>query len=123
MGKWVSYRNRPVHLGPYPLERLVRTDRAPDLSRLPRPAQLNFRRPDDPLSIVNAMQEYQAMLDATRDGLVKREMAEIPADPAERSRHLKAFGYYCDASMMGVAKIAPDCWLSLIHISEPTRPY
>ena len=38
-----------------------------------------------PLSIVNAMQEYQAMLDATREGMVKRELAEIPADLTDRA--------------------------------------
>ncbi len=72
---------------------------------------LSFRRPDDPRSIVNAMQEYQAMLDATRDGLVKREMAEIPDDPTERANHLKAFGYYCDASMVGTCLIPDAAWL------------
>ena len=30
-----SYRDRPVHLGPYPLERLRRTHAAPDCSALP----------------------------------------------------------------------------------------
>jgi len=66
---------------------------------------LCFRRPGNPLSIVNAMREYQAMLDATREGLVKRERAEIPADRKERADHLKAFGYYCDASQVGICEI------------------
>lgn len=35
---------------------------------------LSFHRPEDPASIINAMVEYQAMLDATRHGLVKREV-------------------------------------------------
>ncbi len=52
------------------------------------------------------------MLDATRDGLVKRERAEIPADPTERANHLKAFGYYCDASMVGVCQITDAAWLA-----------
>ena len=105
MGKLFSYAARPMHLGPYPLERLARTDAAAGLGDLPPVESLSFRRPDDPLSIVNAMQEYQAMLDATREGLVKRERAEIPADRAERANHLKAFGYYCDASMVGICEI------------------
>ena len=111
MGKLFSYKNRAVHLGSYPLEKLARTDTAPDLSRLPQMGGLSFRRPDDPLSIVNAMQEYQAMLDATREGLVKKEAATIPTDPVEQANHLKAFGYFCDASMVGICRIPDEAWL------------
>ena len=66
---------------------------------------LSFRRADDPASIVNAMQDYQAMLDATRDGMVKKETAEIPDDLQERANHLKSFGYFCDADMVGTCEI------------------
>ncbi len=111
MGKLFSYKNRPVHLGSYPLEKLARSNTTPDLTRIPPMEGLSFRRPDDPLSIVNAMQEYQAMLDATREGLVKKEVATIPTDPVEQANHLKAFGYFCDASMVGICKIPQDAWL------------
>ena len=110
MTKIFSYKNRPMHFGPYPLEKLKRTATASGMDDIPPPESLSFRT-DDPLSIVNAMQEYQAMLDATRDGLVKRELAEIPSDPQERANHLKAFGYYCDAAMVGVAEIPASAWL------------
>lgn len=111
-----SYRNRPPpHLGPYPLETLARAETASGLDRLAPPMPgLSFRRPpDDPLSIVNAMQEYQAMLDATREGgLVKRERGGvIPSDPVERANHLKSFGYYCDAAMVGICEIPASAWL------------
>ena len=106
-----SYRNRPPHLGPYPLESLARAEAATGLDALAPMPGLNFRRPDDPLSIVNAMQEYQAMLDATREGLVKRERGVIPSDPTERSNHLKSFGYYCDAAMVGICEIPASAWL------------
>lgn len=111
MGKLMSYRNRPMHLGGYPLERLARADRAEGLADLPPMQGVKFRRPEDPLSIVNAMQEYQAMLDATREGLVKREVAVIPDDPQERSDHLKAFGYYCDAAQVGICEIPASAFL------------
>ncbi len=110
MNKWRSYKNRPMHQGPYPLEKLARTKEAAGLHLLPPQGALPFRT-DDPLSIVNAMQEYQAMLDATRDGLVKAERAEIPQDPQERADHLKAFGYYCDAAMVGTCAIPDGAWL------------
>ena len=111
MSKIFSYRNRPTHLGPYPLERLTRVVGIDGLDRLAPMRGLSFRRPDDPLSIVNAMQEYQAMLDATREGLVKREIAEIPSDPTERAKHLKSFGYYCDAAQVGICKIPAGAFL------------
>ncbi|NSX54628.1 reductive dehalogenase [Parasulfitobacter algicola] len=110
MGKLFSYRNRPVHLGGYPLEKLKRMV-AVDTSGLGPMQGLSFRRPDDPLSIVNAMQDYQAMLDATRDGLINKETAEIPVSQEERAQHLKAFGYYCDAAMVGICEIPQDAWL------------
>ncbi len=110
MGKLVSYARRPVHLGPYPLERLARAAEPRGLDRLEPMQGLGFRRPDDPLSIVNAMQEYQAMLDATRDGLTK-EPAAIPEDPAERANHLKAFGYYLDTAQVGICEIPASAWL------------
>lgn len=110
MTKLFSYKNRPVHLGPYPLERLRRTGNQPDLTTLPLSPQTLFRT-DDPTSVINAMGEYQAMMDAIREGLVKKEIATIPGDPQERSDHLKAFGYYCDASMVGTSRITAPMWL------------
>jgi reductive dehalogenase len=110
MARLVSYAKRPFHLGPYPMEKLKRSARAPDLAALPCEPALSFRRPNDPVSIVNAMQDYQAMLDATRDGLVKRERATIPDGSTERANHLKSFGYFCDGSMVATCAITSDCW-------------
>ena len=103
--KFFSYKNRPFHLGPYPLERLARQDGMPDLSAVPTMQPVSFRKPEQD-SLCNAMVNYQAMLDAIRDGMVKKEVAEIPADITERSRHLKSFGYYQDASQVGICKLS-----------------
>ncbi|QDI74590.1 MULTISPECIES: 2Fe-2S iron-sulfur cluster-binding protein [Leisingera] len=111
MGKLFSYRNRPVHLGPYPMETLARQADPAEAEALPPLTQVSFRRPDAPLSLVNAMRDYQAILDATRDGLVKKERAGIPACSQERSDHLKAFGYFCDASLAGVCAVPSVAWL------------
>ncbi|MGB0969098.1 MAG: NAD-binding oxidoreductase, partial [Halocynthiibacter sp.] len=111
MGKLFSYKNRPFHQGAYPLEKLTRVPTALGADQLGPQTDLSFRRPDDPLSIVNAMQEYQAMLDATREGLVKKEIAEIPTNLQDRSDHLKSFAYFCDTSMAGVCAIPPRAWL------------
>ncbi len=114
--RFFSDKNRPVHLGPYPLERLARSDQMPDLSDVPAMAALSFDRPEAPESIVNAMGEYQAMLDAIRDGLINAAPADCPDDPQERANHLKAFGYFSDASMVGVCALPEAAFLA-----EPRR--
>ncbi len=100
-----SDKDRPVHLGPYPLERLARQDDMPDLIGLPAMPPLDFRRPDMPHSLINAMAGHQAMLDAIRDGLVNQARATIPDDPVTRANHMKAFAYFSDASMVGIGPV------------------
>ena len=99
-----STRNRPSHLGPYPTERLERQTQA-DYDGAPVFEPLSFKRPDAPRSIVNAMGEYQAMLDTIRDGAPNRAQAECPDDANERANHLKSFGYFSDASIVGICKL------------------
>ncbi|MBL8331141.1 MAG: 4Fe-4S dicluster domain-containing protein [Rubrivivax sp.] len=98
-----SYRDRPVHLGPYPLERLTRRAGVA-LSEVPRMTALDFDALA-PHSLGHAMRPYLGMFDVVRDGPVAPLRAEIPEDPAERARHLKAAGYYFDASMMGICAL------------------
>lgn len=116
--RFFSDRNRPVHMAPYPLERLARSAAMPDLRTAPRPRRVDFRRPDAPSSIVNAMGEYQAMMDAIRDGLVNRAKAGCPDDPKERAEHLKAFGYFCDAAMVGTCRL-PDAAMLAEPFANP----
>ena len=101
--RFFSTKNREIHLGPYPLERLVRTEKSSDLQAVPMREQLQFLRPQDPLSIINAMDEYQSMMDAIRIGITHPVLSVVPDDLDERSQHLKAFGYFSDASMVGTA--------------------
>ena len=93
------------------MERLKRISQV-DLSSVPVIAPLNYQRPEIPENIVNAMGEYQAMLDAIRDGLINKVEAIIPQDPQTRADHLKAFGYFNDAAMMGICAL-PD--VALLH--------
>ncbi|EFL88602.1 reductive dehalogenase [Ahrensia sp. R2A130] len=113
--RFFSDKDRPVHLGPYPLERLERRDDL-DLSNVPEFDPVSFSRPEHPLSIINAMAPHQAMLDAIRDGLVNKAVAECPTDPVARANHLKGFGYFSDASMVGICKIPAEA-----HLREAVR--
>jgi len=108
-----AHADRPVPLGPFPLERL-RRGAAPDLTALPVRPPLDFAHPD-PLSLTHAMARYQALFDTVRAGPLGHEQAEIPEDPAERSAHLKAAGYFFDASMMAVCALEPGHLLPVPH--------
>ncbi len=116
--KFFSSKNRQAHLGPYPMERLVRGEHFILDAEVPELKQVSFSRPKSATSIVNAMAEYQAMMDAIRDGLVKRERAVIPDDLDERARHIKGFGYFSDASLVGICKLPTKA-----HLKKPfTNP-
>ncbi|MDP5219344.1 reductive dehalogenase [Ruegeria sp. 2205SS24-7] len=107
-----SDRKRPVHMGPYPLERLARQTGVVRYGDVPAMAPLSFARPEQPESIVNAMGEFQAMMDAIREGHANPVRSDIPENPLERANHLKAFGYFNDASMMGIGPLDPEALLS-----------
>ncbi|WP_432449548.1 2Fe-2S iron-sulfur cluster-binding protein [Aliiroseovarius marinus] len=111
-----STKNRPVHLGPYPLERLTRADHAPGLDGLASPTPISFARPEQPENLVNAMAPYQAALDLIRDGDVNAARSTIPSDPQERANHLRAFGYFSDASMVGITRVTPAD-----HLPDPIQ--
>ena len=104
-------------MGPYPLERLLRGN-MPDISGTTPLEKLSFRRPEAPENIVNAMREYQAMLDAIRDGMVNKAVAEIPDDPKERADHFKSFGYFSDAAIVGICEL-PETSLLGSPIENP----
>ena len=109
--RFFSYKNRPVHLGPFPLERLARQDEQPDLSTVPPMQTLKFHDVDNRDNLINALGPYAAMLDAIRDGMVKKERGIIPTDLQERSNHLKAFAYYHDTSQAAVCRLTSEMFL------------
>jgi len=107
-----SYKDRPVHLGPYPLERLKRQEELPDFSKVPAMAEL------DPSGggIAESILEVLTVFDAIRGGAVNGKKSEIPSDPAERTRNLKAAGYFFDASQAGTCLVPETAFLD-----EPIR--
>lgn len=106
-----SYKNRPVHLGPYPLETLKRQVGTPDLTDVPAMRQLTFLDSSRPESLSNPMALFIGMLDAIRDGLIADKKSEIPDDPQERSNHLKAAGYYFDATQAGICRLPGEAFI------------
>ena len=111
--RFFSDRDRPVHLGPYPAERLARGP-MPDLSTVAPTPPLEYA--GSPASIVHAMRDHAAMLDAIRNGLVARVPSAVPGDLAERANHLKAFAYFNDASLAATGPVPPEA-----RLAEPRR--
>lgn len=111
--KLFSYRNRPVHKGPYPSETLARLSHPSSLrfDDLPPFAQIELAPKDDPVSIRHAMDDYLSLLDTLRDGPVNAQAADIPKCPKERANNLKATGYLLDATIAGTCELSSSLWL------------
>lgn len=107
-----SYRNRPIHRGPFPLERLKRRVEPVSLVDGPVDQPLTFDSPHLEGTLAPSIKTFLSMLDVLRDGAVWASKAEIPDDPEERARNIKSTGYYFDASMMGIGPMSPDLLLS-----------
>jgi reductive dehalogenase len=104
-----SHRRRPVHLGPFPLERLPRS------AGVTGPA--TGAQPEDPQRagdecVAQSMPEYHALFARFLDGPVAPATAPIPVDPRVRADNLKAAAYFLDAAQAAVCEVPTDAWLS-----------
>ena len=121
MSKLFSDRNRPIHMGRFPTERLKRASKCSDLSAIAPWPMLSFQRPAGSASIVPAMAEFQAMMDAVRDGNANSVASDIPTDLQERSNHLKAFAYFNDIAMVGLTALATDDHLAIPRLNPDVK--
>ena len=84
-------------------------------------ADVDAARPD---SLSNAMARYAGMFDVVRDGPPSHGPAEIPDDPDERARHLKAAATYFDVSMVGLCALpAAALLVPLLAVFAPIGPW
>ena len=109
--KLFSHRKRPVHLGPYPLERLPRladpqADPAGSAAGAARPGEKNA--PGE-INAGHAFAQYTELFDAQLSGQVAPP-APIPSDPVERTNNLKAGAYFLDADMVGTCLVPAQAW-------------
>jgi len=115
--KLFSYKNRPVHLGPLPLETLKRTASLPDLSLLQTHPQLKFDASDRPDSIINGMRTYAKYIDAARNGKHATRQLNVSSDLVDRARQMKSLGYFMDASHVSCCAITPALLLAAPYIN------
>jgi len=104
-----SNRKRPVHLGPYPLERLPRANDGVAAATV-LPARPGERRSEGSLGAGDAYGLYLEMYDSQRTGDVA-PVAPIPEAPEARANHLKSGLYFLDADMVGTGQMPDDAWL------------
>lgn len=100
-----SNARRPVHLGPYPLERLPRISGMPTRERSEQRAI-----PESPLT--PSIQPYMTLFAGLRDGDVSPMAEALPDSHEERSANLKAGVYFLDADQCGTGPILDEAWLA-----------
>lgn len=107
--KLFSHKKRPVHLGPYPLERLPRLDDPHASTTSGGSRRPSEGRDEGPHAASHAYQTYFEMYDAQRRG-EPSEVAPIPDDVVARAEHIKAGLYFLDADMVGCGVAPRDVW-------------
>ncbi len=127
-------QNRPVHLGPFPLESLRRdgTIIAAEAER-PRRAPRSVVKPplDEPLA--RACAHYRSIFAQFAEGAPAAARAPLPDDLERCAADLKGSAYFLDASGAGICRIVPNAWLEgapecqhthalVILVEHPRRP-
>ena len=110
--KLFSHKKRPVHLGPYPLERLKRIGDPGS-----QPPGLNGAVPESPrenaepgeLAVDSAFATYFDLFDQRRTGEIAPE-APVTTDPVEVAKNLKSGLYFLDADMVGCGLVPDEAW-------------
>ena len=108
-----SNRDRPVHLGPHPMERLARLPGTEGVLAGWRPSKAP-PSDGDTAQIGHTLRapiaRYAALFDTLRAGAMSGEPAPIPEDRQARSNNLKAHCAFIDADMAGIAAIPDRAW-------------
>ena len=108
--KLFSYKNRPVHLGPYPAERLRRGPPPNDAGTDPPSRPTSPRQVPEGGGIAHAALEYLRFFGQFRDGDVAPQRAPLPSDPQSLANELKSAAYFMDASAAGVCAVPVSAW-------------
>lgn len=100
-----SNRARPVHLGPFPLERVARATAVPDLAGVRDAFPVASATP-----LGRIVNEYIALFEQFRAEAPAPERAPYPGDAQRLANELKANCYFLDASLAGCCEIPDSAW-------------
>jgi hypothetical protein len=121
--KLFSNRRRPVHLGPYPLERLKRVPLPPRDDGAERPPRPLPHTASGDGRIAASIDLYLRLFEQFRDGAVSEQKAPIELDPSAIAADLKAGGYFLDATMMACCEVPDSAWYATGDEGTPFAPY
>ncbi len=102
-------KNRPYHLGPFPLETLKTDDgvSAREANRPPLAAPAE-RAAEGPLA--RAADHYRGLFVQFAEGPVAPKPAPVPDDLARRAADIKGAAYFLDAAQTGICRIPDNAW-------------
>jgi reductive dehalogenase len=127
-------KDRPFHLGPFPLEALPR-DPAVIAIESARPAgrraDADVERSSEALS--RAANHYRAIFSKFFEGTPAKGKAPVPDDLDRRSIDLKGGAYFMDASCVGICRVPVSAWVEgephplhdfavVVLVQHPRRP-
>ncbi len=104
-------KNRPYHLGPFPLETLARDESVAEREATRPPvAAREEPTPEGPLA--RAAAHYRELFAKFADGAPAASQAPVPDDLARRSADIKGAAYFLDAAQVGICQVPPNAWLA-----------
>lgn len=137
-----SKRNRPKHLGPYPMEKIKRVDKPTTLitdqvMRVAKRADFFVRTfygdvgqkagveikrfiTKNPLNAAIGHVHWKQV--PVHRGDAAKEKAPVPNDPAALAKHIKALSYFLDVDLVGICEIPDYAWYSHDFKGKPIKP-
>ena len=135
----LSRKRRPMHLGPYPMEKIKRVDKPTTLitdnvKQVPKRAGFFFRAfygdlgdtakrevrrfiTKSPLNAALGHTHWNEV--PLHRGEAAAEKAPIPNDPDEMAKHIKSLCYFLDADIVGICEMPEYAWYSHDEKGEP----
>lgn len=112
-----SNRDRPNHMGAFPLERLARTPEAPNVTgSMPPEPHLGSNA-----AITESVREYSNHFAQLLDRPIAAARAPVPDDLVKRAENPKAAAYFLDATMVGCCVIKREDWIVATDAGQRSR--
>ena len=112
-----SNKRRPVHMGPYPMELLARSNDARPVRTAVVPPAVNVGEGQ----LDQALAPVQEVLEQLLTGVAVEHQAPLPADLRERANLLKSAAYFFDATLVGICAYRSQ-WAIVVATESGPKP-
>jgi reductive dehalogenase len=102
-------KNRPYHLGPFPLETLW-TDEAVLTAEAERPPLAPPAEAAAEGPLAHAADHYRSLFVKFADGEPAPQQAPVSDNLARRGADIKGAAYFLDAAQVGICRMVPNAW-------------